>query len=65
MDKHNTNSNLENISHNIDPNQSPEELRRAFLKRFGKFAATAPVVTYTLISAKTSKAISSGTDEGG
>ncbi len=43
--------------------ESPEELRRGFLKKFGKYAVTTPLVTFTLMSAFTSKAIASD-DEG-
>ncbi len=38
---------------------SPEQLRRRFLKKFGKYAVSTPVVTFTLMSAFTSKAIAS------
>lgn len=44
---------------------SPEEIRRHFLKRFGKYAVSAPVVTFTLMSAMSSKAIASGGNEEG
>jgi hypothetical protein len=36
--------------------ESPEMIRRDFLKKFGKYAVATPVVTYTLMSSKTSKA---------
>lgn len=50
----------------IDTAKSPEELRRDFLKRFGGYAASAPVVTFTVFSSLSSKAIAStGSDEGG
>jgi predicted nucleic acid-binding protein len=35
------------------------------LKRFGKYAAIAPAVTFTLMSARSSKAIASGGSDGG
>ena len=41
-------------------NESPEMVRRDFLKKFGKYAAATPVITYTLMSSKTSKANGSG-----
>lgn len=45
--------------------ESPENIRRDFLKKFGKYAATTPVVTFTLMSSFSSKAIASGGDDGG
>ena len=35
-------------------------IRRDFLKKFGKYAAATPVITYTLMSSKTSQAYDSG-----
>lgn len=51
----------------LDNSQSPERIRRDFLKRFGKYATTAPIVTFTLMSSSSSKAITSGggDDSGG
>ena len=51
----------------INTHQSPEAMRRDFLKRFGGYAATAPIVTFTVFSTLSSKAIASGggDDEGG
>ena len=34
--------------------QSPELIRRDFLKKFGKYAATTPIVAFTLMSSQTS-----------
>jgi len=39
---------------------TPEQLRRKFLKKFGKYAVTTPTVTFTLMSSMSSKAIASG-----
>ena len=47
-------------SHELSADQSPEALRRGFLKRFGRYAAVTPVVTFTLMSSMSSKAIASG-----
>lgn len=44
--------------------QSPEALRRRFLTRFGGYALTVPLVTFTLMSPRTSKAVGSNTDDG-
>lgn len=49
----------------INTAQSPEALRRDFLKRFGSYASTAPLVTFTVFSAFSSKAIASGGVGGG
>ena len=50
----------------INTQQSPEAMRRDFLKRFGGYAATAPLVTFTIFSSRTAKAISSsGGEDGG
>jgi len=43
----------------IDTTQPPEALRRDFLKRFGGYAATAPLVTFTIFSSRTAKAVGS------
>ena len=45
--------------------ETPDALRRQFLLKFGKYAASAPAVTFTLMSAASSKAIASGATEGG
>lgn len=39
--------------------EQPENIRRDFLKKFGKYAATVPVVTFTLMSPNSAKAITS------
>ncbi len=38
---------------------TPEHHRRKFLKKFGKYAVSTPVVTFTLMSTYSSKAIAS------
>lgn len=45
--------------------EQPENIRRDFLKKFGKYAAGVPVVTFTLMSSYSSKAIASGGSDGG
>lgn len=45
--------------------EKPDEIRRDFLKRFGKYATTAPAVTFALMAPSSSKAIGSGGGEGG
>lgn len=44
---------------------TPQDLRRDFLKRFGKYAASTPAVVFTLMSPSTSKAVGSFNNEGG
>jgi len=41
--------------------EDPENIRRDFLKKFGKYAASVPAVAFTLMSPKSSKAASSYT----
>jgi formiminotetrahydrofolate cyclodeaminase len=47
-----------------DDKNEETKIRRDFLKKFGKYAVSVPVVTFTLMSANTSKAITSGGDDG-
>lgn len=56
-------TNLETIEDSINLDQPPEAVRRDFLKRFGGLAAATPVVTFTLMSSYSSKAIASGGSE--
>lgn len=56
-------SEQKNPHDNTDPQDSPEQLRRSFLKKFGKYAVSTPAVTFTLMSSMTSKAIASGGDD--
>lgn len=44
--------------------EKPENIRRNFLKKFGKYAATVPVITFTLMSPIASSAIGSGGGSG-
>ncbi|CAA6823720.1 MAG: Unknown protein [uncultured Thiotrichaceae bacterium] len=44
---------------------TPENIRRNFLKKFGKYAVSTPVVTFTLMSSFSSKAIASGGNDAG
>lgn len=44
--------------------ESPEKLRRDFIKKFGKYAISTPAITFTLMSSYSSKAIASGPDDG-
>ena len=39
--------------------ESPEMVRRQFLKKFGKYAVATPVVTYTLMSSATARPVGS------
>lgn len=50
---------------NLPTDASPEEIRRSFLKKFGKYAVSTPAVTFTLMSAMSSKAIASGGNNDG
>lgn len=52
MKKNNPNS-------RINENDTPDDIRRDFLKKFGKYAVSTPAVTFTLLSPKTSKAVGS------
>lgn len=47
------------VSPETDTDQSPEMIRREFIKRFGVYAAGSAIGLFVLMSAKTSKA---GTD---
>lgn len=49
----------------IDTAQPPEALRRDFLKRFGGYAATTPLLAFTLFSSQSSKAAGSGVNNDG
>ena len=44
---------------------SPEQLRRDFLKKFGKYAVAVPAVTFILMSPSASADIGSGGGSGG
>lgn len=57
---------MKDTGYTIDREQDPQQLRRDFLKRFGGYAVTVPLVTFTLMSSYSSKAVASGgSDEGG
>lgn len=65
MSEHNQPAPGESLPTSGSPDgQSPEALRRDFLKRFGVYAATAPLVTYALMSPRTAKAVGSFSDGG-
>jgi formiminotetrahydrofolate cyclodeaminase len=47
-----------------DDKNEETKIRRDFLKKFGKYAVSVPVVTFTLMSTYSSKAIASGGSDG-
>lgn len=59
MDKSLKHNNVEAQESN---STEPEQLRRDFLKKFGKYAATTPAVAFTLMSTYSSKAVASATE---
>lgn len=60
---------MKNTENNLKPKTDDKteatKIRRDFLKKFGKYAVSVPVVTFTLMSTYSSKAIASGGDEAG
>lgn len=49
----------------INENDTPDNIRREFIKKFGKYAVSTPAVTFTLLSTYSSKAVGSTGGSGG